>query len=141
MYTPTCTYQLTFAVKFYESSSSKTASDFQSFRNHGGSDQFICGDLFVQLIICTLIEQHQVVQFIPDFSLGPFLQNSQYNRAFQKVNMDSYNIKLYIHKGLCPDGYNEVVVESTYRSINAMYVCTFKRYVCRLKLICHLLHA
>lgn len=63
--------------QFLQSTASKGASDLQPFRHNRRSDQPVAGDFFVQLIICGFVKEDQVVQFVPDFSLGPLLQVSK----------------------------------------------------------------
>ena len=63
----------TFGEQFLEGIPGQGATDLQPFRNDGGCDELVVRDLLVQLLICGLVEEDQVVQLIPDLSLGPLL--------------------------------------------------------------------
>lgn len=53
------------------------STDLESLRDDGGCDQLVARHLLVQLVICWLIKQDQVVQLVTDFSFGPLLLTEQ----------------------------------------------------------------
>lgn len=65
--------QFTFGEQFLQSVPGQGAADLQPLGHDGGRDEFVVGNLFVQLVVGGLIEEHQVVELIPHFSLGPLL--------------------------------------------------------------------
>lgn len=71
----------TFGEQFLKGIPGQGATDLQSLRHHSGSDELVVGDLLVQLFICGLVEEDQVVQLIPDLSLGPLLLRRETQRG------------------------------------------------------------
>lgn len=65
--------KFTFGEQFLQSVPGQRAADLQPLGHNGGRDEFVVGNLFVQLVIGGLVEEHQVVELIPHFSLGPLL--------------------------------------------------------------------
>lgn len=49
------------------------AAHLEPLRDHRRGDEFVAGNLLEQLVVRSLVEQHQVVQLVADFSLGPLL--------------------------------------------------------------------
>ena len=49
----------------------------QSLRDHCRCDELVVGDLLVELVVGALVEQTEIVEFVPHFSLGPLLQESE----------------------------------------------------------------
>lgn len=65
--------KFTFGEQFLQSVPGQGAADLQPLGHDGGRDEFVVGNLFVQLVVGGLVEEHQVVKLIPHFSLGPLL--------------------------------------------------------------------
>lgn len=63
----------TFGEQFLQSVPGQGAADLQPLGHDGGRDEFVVGNLFVQLVVGGLVEEHQVVELVPHFSLGPLL--------------------------------------------------------------------
>lgn len=66
-------WAFTFAEQFLEGVSSQRAADLQPLGHHSRGDELVVGDFFVQFVIGCLVEEHQVVELVPHFSLGPLL--------------------------------------------------------------------
>jgi len=69
---------LTLSMQLLQGSFGQTATDLQSLRHNWGGDEFVAGHLLVQFIVGRLVEEYQVVKLIPDLSLGPLLQYSNW---------------------------------------------------------------
>lgn len=67
----------TFAEKFEEGCPGQGASDLQPLRHHSRSDELVVRDFFVQLVISRLVEEDQVVEFVPHLSFGPLLLQTE----------------------------------------------------------------
>lgn len=79
----------TFGEQLLEGVPGQRATDLQSLRHYGGRDELVVGDLLVQLVVCGLVEEDQVVQLIPDLSLGPLLlMGRKKNKRVKKVTSD-----------------------------------------------------
>ena len=63
----------TFDEKFLEGIPGQRASDLESLRHYCWRDELVVGHFFVQLLVGGLVEEHQVVELISNFSLGPLL--------------------------------------------------------------------
>jgi len=63
----------TLLAQLDQSTLGQGAADLQTLRDHRGGDQLVGGHFLVQLLVGSLVEQHLVVQLVPDFSLGPLL--------------------------------------------------------------------
>lgn len=63
----------TFAEQLLEGVSGQRPADLQPLGHDGGGDELVVGDLFVQLVIGGLVEEHQVVELVPHLPLGPLL--------------------------------------------------------------------
>lgn len=70
--------QTTFSEQLLESVPGQRATDLQPLRHNSWGDELVVGDLFVQLLVGRLVEEYQVVELVPDLSLGPLLLKSQY---------------------------------------------------------------
>jgi len=60
--------------EFIDGTAGKTAIDLETFRDEGGSDQFVGGNFLQKLVIGGLIKKDQIVEFLLRLSLGPFLR-------------------------------------------------------------------
>ena len=49
------------------------ASDLHPLAHDGGGDELVGGHLFQEFVVGGLVEENQVVQLVPGFSLGPLL--------------------------------------------------------------------
>lgn len=65
--------KFTFSEQFLESVPGQRATDLQPLGHDGGGDEFVVGNFFVQLVVGRLVEEDQVVELVPHFSLGPLL--------------------------------------------------------------------
>lgn len=65
--------KFTFGKQFLQGISGQGATDLQPLRDDSGGDEFVVGNFFVQLVVGSLIEEDQVVELVPHFSLGPLL--------------------------------------------------------------------
>ena len=65
--------RLAFLLEFDQSPPRQRSSDLQPFRHDGRRDQLVLRDLLVQLVVRSFIEQHLIVQLVPNLSLGPLL--------------------------------------------------------------------
>lgn len=59
--------------QFLKCLAGKRASHLESLRDNRGCDQLVAGHLFEKLVVRGLVEEHQVVQLVTHFSLGPLL--------------------------------------------------------------------
>ena len=65
--------KFTFGEQLLEGIPGQRATDLQPLRHNSGCDELVVGNFFVQLVVGSLVEEHQVVELIPHFSLGPLL--------------------------------------------------------------------
>lgn len=65
--------RFTFGEQFLESIPGQGATDLQPLWHDSRGDELVIGNFFVQLVVGGLVEEHQVVELIPHFSLGPLL--------------------------------------------------------------------
>lgn len=63
----------TFAEQLQKCGPCQGASDLQPLRHHCWRYQLVVGHLFVQFVIGGLVEEDQVIELVPHFSLGPLL--------------------------------------------------------------------
>lgn len=66
-------WEFTFAEQFLQGVPGQGATDLEPLRNNSRCDEFVVGNFFVQLVVGSLVEEHQVVELVPHFSLGPLL--------------------------------------------------------------------
>ena len=76
----------TFSLQFFQCSSRQRAADFQSLGDDGRRDQLVTRHLFVQFIIRQLVKQHQVVELVAHFPLGPLLLVANQNKHVIIIN-------------------------------------------------------
>lgn len=62
-----------FGEQLLEGVPCQRATDLQPLRHNSGGDELVVGNFFVQLVVGRLVEEDQVVELIPHFSLGPLL--------------------------------------------------------------------
>ena len=67
------TEKFTFGEQLLEGVPGQRATDLQPLWHNSGRDELVVGNFFVQLVVGSLVEEHQVVELIPHFSLGPLL--------------------------------------------------------------------
>lgn len=67
------TEKFTFGEQLLEGVPGQRATDLQPLWHNSGCDELVVGNFFVQLVVGSLVEEHQVVELIPHFSLGPLL--------------------------------------------------------------------
>ena len=77
----------TFGEQFLEGVPGQGATDLQPFRNNSRCDELVVRDLLVQLLICGLVEEDQVVQLIPDLPLGPLLLRCRQKDSVRNIRM------------------------------------------------------
>lgn len=65
--------KFTFGEQFLEGVPGQGATDLQPLRHNSRGDELVIGNFFVQLVVGGLVEEDQVVELIPHFSLGPLL--------------------------------------------------------------------
>lgn len=65
--------KFTFGEQFLQGVPGQGATDLQPLGHDSGCDEFVVGNFFVQLVVGSLVEEHQVVELVPHFSLGPLL--------------------------------------------------------------------
>lgn len=65
--------KFTFSEQFLEGIPGQRATDLQPLRHNSWCDEFVVGNFFVQLVVGRLVEEDQVVELVPHFSLGPLL--------------------------------------------------------------------
>lgn len=65
--------KFTFGEQFLEGVPGQGAADLQPLRHNSRGDELVVGNFFVQLVVGGLVEEDQVVELIPHFSLGPLL--------------------------------------------------------------------
>lgn len=66
-------WKFTFAEQFLQGVPGQGATDLEPLRHNSRCDEFVVGNFFVQLVVGSLVEEHQVVELVPHFSLGPLL--------------------------------------------------------------------
>lgn len=82
---------ITFAEQLEEGSPGQRAPDLQPLRNHSWGDELVVGNFFVQFVICSLVEEDQVVQLVPHLSFGPLLLKTKYRKDM--IHARNYTIK------------------------------------------------
>lgn len=65
--------KITFGEQLLEGIPGQRATDLQPLRHNGRGDEFVVGNFLVQLVVGGLVEEDQVVELVPHFSLGPLL--------------------------------------------------------------------
>lgn len=89
--------KFTFGEQFLQGVPGKGATDLQPLRHDSGCDEFVVGNFFVQLVVGSLVEEHQVVKLVPHFSLGPLLLRA---KEVQLVMLQS-SFSVAANKQLC----------------------------------------
>jgi hypothetical protein len=84
----------TLLADFAKSDSGQWAANFETLWNDGWSDQLVGWDLLHESIISGLVEENQVVQLVPGFSLWPFLKIFKINCVNFWVNREILNSEL-----------------------------------------------
>lgn len=70
--------KFTFGEQLLEGVPCQRATDLQPLRHNSGGDELVVGNFFVQLVVGRLVEEDQVVELIPHFSLGPLLLRNRH---------------------------------------------------------------
>lgn len=69
---------VTFLKQLVECLAGQGAAHLKPLRDHRGCDELVAGHLLQELVVRGLVEQHQVVQLVTHFSLGPLLQRAEH---------------------------------------------------------------
>jgi len=60
-------------LQLLEGKASQTSTNFEPLGNDGRSDQLVGRNFLHELVECWFVEEDEIVEFVPDFSLGPLL--------------------------------------------------------------------
>jgi len=69
----------TFSLQFLKGVPREWTTNLQPLRDDRRGDELVAGYLLVQLVVRSLVEQYQIVEFIANFALGPLLLTAHNN--------------------------------------------------------------
>lgn len=84
--------KFTFGKQFLEGVPRQGAADLQPLGHNSRGDELVVGNFFVQLVVGCLVEEDQVVELVPHFSLGPLLLKITETCCFNDQETSGLNI-------------------------------------------------